>query len=150
MRLFLTSTTTVFERPWLKLCLTLPVSTVRFSPSGTLPNTVVSNTTKQFCVRAHGNAGSSDHYHLVLLGLPTGAVEAGQDLGTLHVRMDALRAAVAPYRSVAGLEVSTDFPHRMRIEVLERRLVAVLQVGDQQLPATGSGLVLQGEVADRD
>src|SRR5207248_6739386 len=34
MRLFLTSTTTVFERPWLKLCLTLPVSTVRLSPSG--------------------------------------------------------------------------------------------------------------------
>ncbi len=34
MRRFLTSTTTVFERPWLKLCLTLPVSTVRFRPSG--------------------------------------------------------------------------------------------------------------------
>jgi hypothetical protein len=30
----LTSTTTVFERPWLKLCFTLPVSTVRLSPSG--------------------------------------------------------------------------------------------------------------------
>jgi hypothetical protein len=34
MRRFLTSTTTVFERPWLKLCFTLPVSTVRFRPSG--------------------------------------------------------------------------------------------------------------------
>src|SRR5437763_6111679 len=34
MRRFLTSTTTVLERPWLKLCLTLPVSTVRLSPSG--------------------------------------------------------------------------------------------------------------------
>src|SRR5947209_7882535 len=34
IRRFLTSTTTVFERPWLKLCLTLPVSTVRLSPSG--------------------------------------------------------------------------------------------------------------------
>src|SRR5204862_7371127 len=34
MRLFLTSTTTVLERPWLKLCLTLPVSTVRLRPSG--------------------------------------------------------------------------------------------------------------------
>ena len=30
----LRSTTTVFERPWLKLCLTLPVSTVRLRPSG--------------------------------------------------------------------------------------------------------------------
>src|SRR5918994_2812510 len=34
IRRFLTSTTTVFERPWLKLCLTLPVSTVRLRPSG--------------------------------------------------------------------------------------------------------------------
>jgi hypothetical protein len=34
MRRFLTSTTTVFERPWLKLCFTLPVSTVRFTPKG--------------------------------------------------------------------------------------------------------------------
>ena len=34
IRRFFTSTTTVFERPWLKLCLTLPVSTVRFRPSG--------------------------------------------------------------------------------------------------------------------
>src|SRR3954447_21307011 len=34
IRRFLTSTTTVFDRPWLKLCLTLPVSTVRLRPSG--------------------------------------------------------------------------------------------------------------------
>ncbi len=34
MRRRFTSTTTVFERPWLKLCFTWPVSTVRFSPSG--------------------------------------------------------------------------------------------------------------------
>src|SRR6476619_8428816 len=34
MRRFLTSTTTVLERPWLKLCFTLPVATVRLRPSG--------------------------------------------------------------------------------------------------------------------
>ena len=34
MRRFFTSTTTVFERPWLKLCFTLPVSTVRRRPRG--------------------------------------------------------------------------------------------------------------------
>src|SRR3954471_16618086 len=39
MRRFLTSTTTVFERPWLKLCLTLPVSAVRLRPSdGRVPS----------------------------------------------------------------------------------------------------------------
>src|SRR5206468_11248191 len=38
-RRFFTSTTTVFERPWLKLCLTLPVSTVRLMPSdGRVPS----------------------------------------------------------------------------------------------------------------
>ena len=36
IRRFLTSTTTVFDRPWLKLCFTLPVSTVRLMPSGGL------------------------------------------------------------------------------------------------------------------
>src|SRR6187551_3527757 len=34
IRRFLTSTTTVFDRPWLKLCFTFPVSTVRLIPSG--------------------------------------------------------------------------------------------------------------------
>ena len=34
MRRRLTSTTTVFDRPWLKLCFTWPVSTVRLSPKG--------------------------------------------------------------------------------------------------------------------
>ena len=34
VRAFLVSTITVFERPWLKLCFTLPTSTVRLRPSG--------------------------------------------------------------------------------------------------------------------
>ena len=33
-RAFFVSTITVFERPWLKLCFTLPVSTVRLTPNG--------------------------------------------------------------------------------------------------------------------
>jgi len=73
---------------------------------------------------------------------------AGRDMTTLHVREDALRAAVAPYSSVADLRVETDLPHRMLIEVVEHRPVAALEAGGRRIPAAGSGLVLQGVRAD--
>ena len=60
---------------------------------------------------------------------------------TLHVREDALRAAVAPFSSVADLRVHPDFPHEMRIEVdrahaRSRRSRSATAT----LAATGSGL----------
>jgi cell division protein FtsQ len=76
--------------------------------------------------------------------------EAGLDQTTLHVRKGALRDAVSGYASVAGLRVSTDFPHTMRIEVVEHKPVAVLEIGDEKVPATGSGLLLRGVAADGD
>jgi cell division protein FtsQ len=76
--------------------------------------------------------------------------EAALDQTTLHVRRGALRDAVSGYASVANVRVSTDFPHAMRIEVVEHRAVAVLEVGDEKLPATGSGLLLRGVAADGD
>jgi cell division protein FtsQ len=75
---------------------------------------------------------------------------AARDMTTLHVREDALNAAVAPYASVAGLRVRTDFPHGMAIEVIEHRPVAALESGGRRIPAAGSGLVLQGVVAAPD
>jgi cell division protein FtsQ len=75
---------------------------------------------------------------------------AALDMTTLHVREDALRAAAAPYASVADLRISTDFPHGMRIEVVEHRPVAVLELDGRQVAAAGSGLVLRGVAADRD
>ncbi|MEA2312610.1 MAG: cell division protein FtsQ [Solirubrobacteraceae bacterium] len=79
----------------------------------------------------------------------TSALEsAAAGMSTLHVRMDALKAAVAPYASVQDLAVKPDFPHRLTITVIERKPVAVLQIGDQNIPATGSGLILRGVVAD--
>jgi cell division protein FtsQ len=76
--------------------------------------------------------------------------EAAMDQTTLHVRKGALRDAVSGYASVADLHVSTDFPHAMRIEVVEHRAVAVLEMGDEKVPATGSGLLLRGVQADSD
>jgi cell division protein FtsQ len=68
---------------------------------------------------------------------------AAKGMTTLHVREDALRKAVAQFSSVAGLRAQTDFPHRLTIEVLERRPAAVLSSGGQLVAVTGGGLLLR-------
>src|SRR3712207_7059487 len=68
---------------------------------------------------------------------------AARDMTTLHVREDTLKASVQRFASVADIRVHPDFPHRMRIEVVEHEPVAVLVQGDRELAATGSGLVLR-------
>ena len=75
---------------------------------------------------------------------------AARDMTTLHVREDALRNAVAQYSSVAAIEVRTDFPHTMKIHVVEHTPVAVLVSGDREIAASGDGLLLRGVVADGD
>jgi cell division protein FtsQ len=75
---------------------------------------------------------------------------AARDMTTLHVREEALRSAVARFSSVAGLRVETDFPHTLRIRVLEHTPVAVLVSGDREIAASGDGLLLRGVVADGD
>jgi cell division protein FtsQ len=71
-------------------------------------------------------------------------------MSTLHVREEALRSAVAQFSSVASLQVESDFPHTLRIRVLEHTPVAVLVSGDQEIAASGDGLLLKGVVADGD
>jgi cell division protein FtsQ len=51
---------------------------------------------------------------------------------------------------VAGLEVRADFPHTLKIRVLEHTPVAVLLSGDREIAASGDGLLLRGVVADSD
>jgi cell division protein FtsQ len=75
---------------------------------------------------------------------------AARDMTTLHVREGALRDAVAQFSSVASLQVESDFPHTLRIRVLEHTPVAVLVSGDREIAATGDGLLLKGVVADGD
>ena len=75
---------------------------------------------------------------------------AALDMTTLHVREDALRSAVAQFSSVADIRVTTDFPHDMRIRVVEHKPVAALEVGDERVAAAASGLLLRGVVADPD
>jgi cell division protein FtsQ len=61
-----------------------------------------------------------------------------------------LKDAVAPYSSVESVRVKTKFPHAMTIEVVERKPVAALEIGDSKVPVTGGGYVLRGITADRD
>jgi cell division protein FtsQ len=69
---------------------------------------------------------------------------AAQDMTTLNVREDALRAAVAAYPSVAGLRVEADFPHKLTIEVVAHVPVATVVVDGRRTPVAASGLVLRG------
>jgi cell division protein FtsQ len=76
---------------------------------------------------------------------------AAQEMTTLHVNPRALRDATANLTSVKSLDVSTDFPHTLRIHVDERRPVAALAPkGEDRIPVTGDGVVMNGVAAERD
>jgi cell division protein FtsQ len=73
---------------------------------------------------------------------------AGDGMSTLHLDEGTLRDAVRPFSSVADLRIRPDFPHALRIEVIEHRPVALVQFGASRVPATGGGLLLEGVQAD--
>ncbi len=75
---------------------------------------------------------------------------AGRDMTTLHVREDSLRRSVAPFSSVADIRVEADFPHELRVHVVEHEPVAALLLGDRELAASADGLLLRGVVADEE
>lgn len=72
---------------------------------------------------------------------------AALDMTTLHVRTDALRSAVSPFPVVKNITAQGDWPHRLRIEVIEYHPVAVLVSGDRRLPVSSDGVLLRGELA---
>jgi cell division protein FtsQ len=75
---------------------------------------------------------------------------AARGMTTLHLSTGQLRAAVAAYPVVSGLEVETDFPHGVRIRVLERLPVAVVAAGDQRVAASADGVLLRSGVSRAD
>ncbi|RKQ88020.1 cell division protein FtsQ [Solirubrobacter pauli] len=77
---------------------------------------------------------------------------AAKDMTTLHVREQVLHEATAPYSSVGDLKVKADFPHTLRIQVVERRPVAaVARAGERRrIPVTSNGTLLRGVTAERD
>jgi cell division protein FtsQ len=63
---------------------------------------------------------------------------------TLHVRTDQLRSVVEPYPVVKDLEVSADFPHGLKIEIIENTPVAAVVAGGEKTPVAGDGRLLRG------
>src|SRR5258708_15258548 len=63
--------------------------------------------------------------------------QAARSMTTLHVQIDKLRAAVAPYTVVKDLKVQTQFPHGLRIDVIEQLPVAALDIGGERVAAAG-------------
>jgi cell division protein FtsQ len=71
---------------------------------------------------------------------------AARNMTTLDVQMNQLRTAVAPFPEVKRLRVRTVFPHRMVIDVIEQRPVAVVQVGNRQVPVAADGTLLRSVI----
>ena len=73
-----------------------------------------------------------------------------RDMTTMHVRKDELDQAVEEFPTVNELRVESDFPHHLRIEVIERSPVAVVGQGEDKVPVTAGGTELRGATAPDD
>jgi cell division protein FtsQ len=69
--------------------------------------------------------------------------QAARSMTTLHVRQDALNAAVAPYAIVKRLEVATGFPHTLRIHVVTNVAVAAVVADGRRIAVTADGTLLR-------
>jgi cell division protein FtsQ len=69
---------------------------------------------------------------------------AAQDMTTLHVRGDQLRSVVEPYPVVKDLRVRADFPHGLKITVVENTPVAAIVVDGSSTPVSADGKLLRG------
>lgn len=68
---------------------------------------------------------------------------AALNMTTLDVHQGQLRMAVAPYPIVKDLHVSTQFPHGMRIDVVEQLPLGALVAGRQAVAVSGDGTLLR-------
>jgi len=68
---------------------------------------------------------------------------AARNMTTLDVKLGQLHTAVAPYPMVKDLRVSTQFPHGMRIRVVEQLPVAALVAGGQTVAAGADGTLIR-------
>lgn len=75
---------------------------------------------------------------------------AAEDMTSLHVREDELKSAVAPFSIVKDVKADGYWPHTLRIEVVEYKPAAVLDVDGKLLPVAADGTLLRGELAGRD
>ncbi len=78
--------------------------------------------------------------------LRTALIDAARDMSTLHVRVGELERAASPFPVVKSIEAEADFPHELRIRVIEHRPVAALvpQAGGRRLLLAADGTALRG------
>ena len=69
---------------------------------------------------------------------------AGHTMTTLNVDRELLEQAVAHYPVVRGLQISTDFPHGLRIRVIEHHPAALVELGGDEVPVASDGTILRG------
>ncbi|HKR99518.1 MAG TPA: FtsQ-type POTRA domain-containing protein [Candidatus Dormibacteraeota bacterium] len=90
--------------------------------------------------------------HVTVTGLTTkdaprirlALTAAARDMTTLNVQQKALDSAVAGFPIVKEVVATRDFPHGLRIRVIEERPVATLVVNGQRLLIAPDGTVLRG------
>jgi cell division protein FtsQ len=73
--------------------------------------------------------------------------EAARSMTTLHVRRDALDTAAEPFSIVKRLEVSTDFPHTLRIHVVTNVAVGAILLDGRRIAVTSDGTILRDVTA---
>jgi cell division protein FtsQ len=73
--------------------------------------------------------------------------EAARSMTTLHVRQDALDTAAAPFSLVKRIEVSTAFPHTMRIHVVTNVAVGAVVLDGRRIAVTSDGTLLRDVTA---
>lgn len=74
-------------------------------------------------------------------------VLAARTMTTLDVHPDALRTAVAPYPVVKDLRIETQFPHGLRIRVVEQIPVGAVAVGGRTIAVAADGTLLHDVMA---
>jgi cell division protein FtsQ len=74
---------------------------------------------------------------------------AAHNMTTLNVQTSKLRTAVAPFPVVKDVQVSTSFPHGIRIRVIEQIPVATITSGGQRMTVAGNGTLLRDVAPSR-
>jgi cell division protein FtsQ len=69
---------------------------------------------------------------------------AAEEMSTLHIRVDELEEAVRGFPIVGSIHVEGDFPHGLRIEVVERPAAALVSVDGVPVAVAGDGTILRG------
>jgi cell division protein FtsQ len=73
--------------------------------------------------------------------------DAARSMTTLHVRRSALDTAAKPFSLVKRIEVSTAFPHTLRIHVVTNVAVGAVVVAGRRIPVTWDGTLLRDVTA---